>query len=50
MRPFTLLKYSYGKQKLTNLDVHMSKKASYDLINQGEKKYSEINTLQETTF
>lgn len=31
MRPFVLLKYSYGKQKLTNLDVHMTKRVSYAL-------------------
>lgn len=50
MRPPVLLKYSYGKQKLTNLDADMSKKASYDHINQSEKKSPEMNPLQSTTF
>lgn len=50
MRPPVLLKYSYGKQKLTNLDADMSKKASYDHINQSEKESPEMNPLQSTTF
>jgi len=46
MRPPTLLIYCNGKQKLTNLDADMSKKASYDHINHSEKPSPEINPLQ----